>query len=465
MKDRKKARAADCAPLQIGDVIEGAVSGISHEGMGVVRHGGNVVFVKNALPDEAIRLLVESKRRGVFFGTALDILTESQLRAEPECKLFGNCGGCALQHCSYSGQLQLKGEIVKNALLRIGKLGDISNLVRPIIGMAEPWHYRNKGVFRVSRNDEGGICLGFVEEGSHRVAAGRCSLLFPREVNCLLDQLESTLAEDEYDKSAAALTKVMVRRSQYNGEMMLILMIQAEAADEWLKAQMESLWQRLRAAIPGLKVFGCSIDHGEINPIYDNLTFFSEAQTITERLGGVRYAVSPVSFFQVNPQQAAQMLSYIRGLIPEGTGQIIDAYSGIGTIGLALAEAAQRVECIEVVPQAVADAEANCRLNSLNNVSCHCGRAEELFCRVAENCKGSGRLVVIDPPRKGCHRELLQGILDFASEHVIYVSCNPATLARDLAILSERYQVLSVQPFDMFPQSYHVETVVMLGRK
>lgn len=451
---------------QAGDIIEGAVSGCSHEGLGVVRHESGVIFVKNALPGEQVRLRVDGKKRGVFFGTALEVLEKSPSRVEPKCRIFDSCGGCALQHCEYEEQLRLKGEIVKNALTRIGKLENISDKIHPVIGMAEPYHYRNKGVFRVGMDsaDGGRIHLGFLEEGSHRVTAGRCSLLFAAEINRLLDTLEDMLSQDEYKRLAAALTKVMVRRSAAHGEIMLILMIKAEAADNPLKEDINSLWQQLRTAAPDLKVFGYSADHGEINPIYDNLTFCSEGRQIRERLGNVEYEISPASFFQVNSAQTAKMLNYIRGLISERTGQIIDAYSGIGTIGLALAADVKRVECIEVVPRAVADAEANCRLNHFTNVGCHCGRAEELFRKVAKS-SDDNRLVIVDPPRRGCHHQLLQGILDFAPEHVIYISCNPATLARDLADLSASYAVESVQPFDMFPQSYHVECVVLMGRK
>lgn len=447
--------------------MEGAVSGCSHEGLGVVRCESGVIFVKNALPEEKVRLRVDGKRRGVFFGTALEILEKSPRRVEPKCQIFGSCGGCALQHCAYEEQLRLKGEVVQNALTRIGKLENISDKIHPVIGMAEPYHYRNKGVFRVSMDsaEVGRIHLGFLEEGSHRVTAGRCSLLFSAQINRLLNTLENILSQDEYKRLTAALTKVMVRRSAAHGEMMLVMMVRSEAAGKHLAGEMNSLWQRLQSLDPLLKVFGYSLDHGETNPIYDNLTFCSEQRQIRERLGAVKYEISPASFFQVNSAQTAKMLEYIRGLIPEDTRQIIDAYSGIGTIGLALATDVKRVECIEVVPQAVADAEENCRLNDFTNVGCHCGRAEELFHRVAKNCEGGGRLVVVDPPRKGCHHRLLQGILDFAPEHIIYVSCNPATLARDLAVLTENYAVKSVQPFDMFPQSYHVENVVLMRRK
>lgn len=464
MKNGQKKTAA----LQVGDIAEGIVSGCSHEGLGVVRCAGGVVFVKNALPDERVRLLVESRRRGVFFGRTLDVLQTSPHRVQPKCDIFGECGGCALQHCSYEEQLRLKSEIVKNALTRIGGLGGVEEKIRPVVGMAKPYHYRNKGVFRVRRELESGkVRLGFLEENSRRVAAGRCSLLFPPALNQLLELLEDSLSLAEYAELAAAITKLTVRRSQSSGEMMLILLIRAQTFAKRggrLRRITENLGQRLSAAEPLLKVFGYSIDRGEVNSICDNLTFCSEQRTVTERLGAVKYEISPASFFQVNSEQAAQMLAYLRRLIPVDTEQIIDAYSGIGTIGLALAGAVHRVECIESVPQAVADAENNCRLNGFANVGCHCGRAERLFNSVAENRGGKGRLVIVDPPRKGCHQELLTGILSFAPEHIIYVSCNPATLARDLSRLAPSYKVESVQPFDMFPQSYHVETVVLMSR-
>ncbi len=225
MKDEQKKNA----PLQVGDLLEGVVSGCSHEGLGVVRYEGGVVFVKNALPDERVRLLVESRRRGVFFGKTLDVLQTSPHRVEPKCDIFGSCGGCALQHCSYEGQLRLKGEILKNALARIGGLVGVEEKIRPVVGMAEPYHYRNKGVFRLKREvGSGKVRLGFLEENSHRVAAGRCSLLFPPALNQLLELLENALSLGDYQELAASLTGLMVRRSRNSGEMMMILLIQAQ---------------------------------------------------------------------------------------------------------------------------------------------------------------------------------------------------------------------------------------------
>ena len=466
--------------LRTGDVLIGTVNGCTHQGLGVVRAQGQVVFLPNALPDEVVRLEITGFRKGVFSGRVLEQIAPSPHRAEPKCQLFGRCGGCALQHAQYEEQLRLKREIVVSSLERIGGLKNSAELVRPVIGMAEPYHYRSKGVFRPAFYD-GRFYFAFLEENSHRVTADRCNLLFPPQINDLLTAAEEIFNGDFW-QLAGELTGALVRTAFADGQLMLILLLKNQTPpakgrknnkksknkprlDEAVTKQTAEFFEKLKQAVPQLTVFGYSADSGEINPIYSNLTILSEHTAITETIGDVKYEISAASFFQVNPVQTAKMLEYIKKIAATCPNPwVIDAYSGIGTIGLALAKVAERVECIEIVPQAVRDAQNNCRLNNLTNVNCVCGKAEELFHQVSRGCESGQRLVIVDPPRKGCQRQLLEGILNFAPEQVVYVSCNPATLARDLAILTADYEIKSVQPFDMFPQSYHVESVVLLSK-
>lgn len=458
--------------LYLNQVTEGKVTGITHQGLGVVRVGEFVVFVPEALPEEEIFFQVVKKQKGIYYGKLIDVIKKSPERMAPPCELYKECGGCALQHAQYKKQLAIKTEIVEAAMERIGRLYLVED-VRPAIGMAEPFHYRNKGVFRL-KETKAGFKLGFLAEGSHEVVEGRCNLLFPENINNLLASLEKQLNTPAYNALAKSLTGVFVRTSFADNSLMLILLVKgmankkqkkANKISDFLKNSIAELGEKLGVENPQLEVFGYSVDSGEVNPIYTNLQILSEKEYITEELLGVKYQISPASFFQVNTKQAEKMLEYVSSLLPKTENlQIIDAYSGIGTIGLNLAKKAKRVECIEIVPQAVEDAKKNCVLNNIENVGFHLGKAEELFDKVSQNLENGEKVVIIDPPRKGCNEELLDAILDFEPKTVIYVSCNPATLARDLAILNEKYEVTSVQPFDMFPQSYHIENVVMLNK-
>lgn len=454
---------------QAGLEFIGEITGYTHRGQGVTRHDGRVVFVPKALKGEVLQIKIVGKKQGVLTGEVVKIIKASPGRNDEICPAAASCGGCALQHADYAEQKSIKAEIVKNALERIGSLPDIAEKIKPVMGKDVPLAYRGKGIFRLNHN---GVRynLGFMAEGSHSVTDYRCILLFPEQVNRLLSLLENLL-NDGYENLAAATDRIMVKTTAFNKELMLIFFIKKRQKTKAVLAVAEKLYGELRAANPNLRVFGYTVDSGEPNPLYTNLTILSRDTVITENLAGTLYEISPASFFQVSPKQAEKMLLYIKDLInnvieKKENLQIIDAYSGIGTIGLALAGAAESVDCIEIVPQAVSDAEKNCRLNNLKNVRCYCGKAEELFDEVSRSRPAAAaRLVIIDPPRKGCHPALLQGILDFAAEYVIYVSCNPSTLGRDLAVLTEKYEVQSVQPIDFFPQSYHVECVTSLKRR
>ncbi|MGI5824698.1 MAG: 23S rRNA (uracil(1939)-C(5))-methyltransferase RlmD [Bacillota bacterium] len=442
----------------------GEITGYTHQGLGVTRHQGRVVFVPYALKGEQAEITPTGKKKGILYGKITKLTQSSANRTEPLCKLYTECGGCSLQHADYAEQLKIKEEIVRNSLERLGNLTNIAEKIKPVIGMTQPCHYRSKGVFRLSFSD-GVYHLGFLAENSHTVAKSRCTLLFPSGINQILDNLEYYL-NNGFQYLAEALSSVMIRTSFGKNQSMLILFVKKSAYKPQISLSLKKIYDKLSPELPGLTVFGYSLDSGEPNPLYNNLTLLSPESVITEKLNGISYQISPASFFQVNPEQAAKMLTYIKKQLKDRKNlQIIDAYSGIGTIGLALAETAFGVDCIEVIPEAVKNAAKNCRINNLPNVRCHCGKAEELFHKVSRNHPDdTEKLVIVDPPRKGCHTSLLRGILDFAPQSLIYVSCNPSTLARDLAILQESYEISSVQPFDMFPQSYHVETVVLMSR-
>lgn len=452
------------------NTFTGEISGYTHQGLGVTRYQNKVVFVPYALKGEIIEILPIAEKKNIVYGQIAKICKQSPHRTTPACDLTKTCGGCALQHADYTEQLNIKTEIIQNALERLGKQKNIQDKIKPIISMTEPYHYRNKGVFR-STLKNGKLSLGFLEENTHKVVDHRCTLLFPAEINNLLNNLEK-LINQQFISLQKCLSGVVIRTSFYEKKSSLILLINnPKSKTKKLAVKTENaikeFYKSLQTTTNSLKIFGYSIDNGEVNPLYTNLKILSREQVLTEQLGNIKYEISPESFFQVNPIQTEKMLNYIKSLLPENKIlRIIDAYSGIGTIGLALAEKAKTVDFIEIIPKAVKNTEKNCQINQIKNANCYCGKAENLFKTVSNNhAQTDHQVVIIDPPRKGCQPQLLQSILDFSPEQIIYVSCNPATLARDLAYLTPNYYLESVQPLDMFPQSYHVENIVSMSKK
>ncbi len=446
-----------------GTSFVGEITGYTHRGLGVTRQKGRVVFVPGLLYGEKAEITISGAQKGVLLGAVKKLLRASPHRVAPPCPYFQECGGCALQHMDYRQQLRLKEETVANTLRRVGGFNNLSAALRPIVSMSNPYHYRNKGIFRLYTTPDGDCHLGFLAEHSHTIASGRCTLLFPVAVNELLERLEQHLNRNKAFP-VTALRGVLARVSFSDNTLMLILLTNGTLTTAQQQAT-AALWENLRREEPRLRVFGYTpLERG--GPNFRRLTLISSQSVIYERLRGIEYAISPASFFQVNPLQTTAMLDALEAFLPSKSFQLIDAYSGIGTIGLALSRRADRVDCIEIVPEAVADARANCRRNQLTTVRCHLGKAEELFQAVSRDLPThQEKVVIVDPPRKGCHQQLLRSILDFAPDRLLYVSCNPATLARDLAILSVDYTIDAVQPFDLFPQSYHVETICALSKR
>lgn len=492
-------------PVNRNETVVADIVGLGHEGEGVGRVGGFTLFIPGALPGEKVRALVVKVKKQYGYAKLLEVMKASPDRTAALCPIYAQCGGCQLQHMSYSAQLRQKRRLVIDSLERIGKLrvaednaaslfpdshshqecllvpecppagiGGGENgshhrvqrtnvVVHPTIGMDEPWRYRNKVQVPIGAV-ESGLIGGFYAQGSHRIIdMDECPIQHEHNDSVVrkVKEIARELGIRPYNEEThrGLLRHVVVKVGFRTGELMLVLVTNGETIP-----QQDAFVHLLRDEFPALKSICQNINTDRTNVIFGCRTkvLWGE-EFIHDYIGDIRFAISARSFFQVNPVQTevlyGKALEYA-GLT--GTETVIDAYCGIGTISLFLARHAAHVYGVEIVPDAVADARRNAALNGIANVTFEVGRAEE----VIPAWRGQGvvpDIIVVDPPRKGCDLSLLNAMAAMQPRRIVYVSCNPATLARDLQILEERgYRTVEVQPVDMFPQTVHVECVVLM---
>ncbi len=424
--------------------IEVEITGLGHEGEGVGRAAGIVTFVPGALPGERVLAEIVERKKSFQRCRLAEVLRSSPKRINPPCSVFTECGGCQLQHLSYEASLDWKRGRVEDTLLRIGKLEGVK--VNPVLGMENPWRYRNKVQLQAGTVD-GKMALGYYSHKTRRLVRFSDCLLVPPVFNQLRDYLEEFLACQGVEP--ARLEQVVLRYSPATGEVM------TGFVGELLNAQ----WGEILRDFPQVRSLVIA------DPKTGRVRVGAGGSEIRDEIFDRDFSLSFQSFVQVNPVQTEVL--YQKALEYAGlTGieTVVDAYCGIGSITLALARAAKQVIGVEVAEQAVRDARKNARLNGVENVSFYASPAEEILPRLAaEGQKAS--VVVVDPPRRGCEEEALRAIVEMGPERIVYVSCDPATLARDLARLRlAGYQALEVQPVDMFPWTVHVETVTLLQK-
>ena len=424
-------------------VVELVVDRIVAGGAGIAEHDGRKVFVEGAAPGDRVRAALYNEKPRHAFARIEEILEPSPLRVEPQCPLFGDCGGCQFQHISHPGQLVVKKLIVGDAMRHIGRLVAI---VHNTTGSGEPWHYRNNTQYPVKRN--GGPRIGFFRQGSHDVVDAPKCLLHPPSFDEARDVLKNTL---EGTTGSTDIHHLVLRQGTGTGNMLAIV-----------KTRSENLDPRVVDALSRQKgVVGVA------RTASDNAGREGPCHTVTgqdhleHQVLGLRFRVSPLSFFQVNTGQAEVLCrKVLRHLAPEGDEKVLDLFSGVGMLSVAVAGFVGEVTGIEMDPGAVADAKENARENGVANCRFIAGRVADAL-REVESCDA----VILDPPRRGCEPATLGRISELKPRRVVYVSCDPATLARDLRILVDAgYDIDRVEPVDMFPQTFHVETVASLSR-
>ena len=448
------------------DVFQVQIEDMSDTGEGIGKTDGFTWFVKDAVIGDVVEAKVMKTKKSYGFARLIQVLEPSACRVTPRCPSARQCGGCQLQAMSYEEQLKFKENKVRNNLSRIGGLTEIP--MEPIIGMEEPWRYRNKAQFPFGKDKNGRIITGFYAGRTHAIIEQEDCLLGVEENQPILDCIrgfmeEYHIAPYEEETHKGLVRHVLIRKGFTTGELMVCLVLNGDV--EKLKAP-EVLVERLVKLFPShMASISCSINREKTNVIMGKeIVNLYGPGYITDYIGNVCYRISPLSFYQVNPVQTQKLygtaLEYA-GLTGEET--VWDLYCGIGTISLFLAQKAKKVYGVEIIPQAIDDARANAKLNHFENVEFFVGKAEEVLPEQYEKNQVYADTIVVDPPRKGCDSVCLDTIVKMAPEKVVYVSCDSATLARDVKYLGERgYEVKRVKTVDMFPWSGHVETVCLL---
>ena len=444
-----------------------SIEDMSEDGAGIGKLDGYIWFIKDAVIGDVVRARAMKMKKNYGFARLMEILTPSAARVEPRCPVARQCGGCQLQAMSYEEQLKFKERKVKNHLLRIGKFREDEIHMLPIMGMEEPWRYRNKAQFPFGMDKNGNIVAGFYAGRTHDIIECGDCLLGAEENKDILDIIKGFMKDHNirpYDETAhkGLVRHALIRKGFHSGELMVCLVINGK--DIPLKEQLVEELCRIK----GMTSISYSINQEKTNVIMGKeIVNLYGPGYITDNIGNVTYQISPLSFYQVNPVQTEKLygtaLEYA-GLT--GSETVWDLYCGIGTISLFLAQNAKKVYGVEIVPQAIEDARRNAALNHITNAEFFTGKAEEVLPEQYAKNKVYADVIVVDPPRKGCDQVCLDTILKMAPKRVVYVSCDSSTLARDLRYLADGgYEVEKVRCCDMFGQSCHVETVVLLSHK
>ncbi|MGN8785246.1 23S rRNA (uracil(1939)-C(5))-methyltransferase RlmD [Blautia sp. HCP3S3_D9] len=450
-------RKNDLVTLEIEDC------GIDGEGIG--KADGFTVFVKDAVIGDTVTAKIIKAKKNYGYGRLMEVLKPSPYRVEPKCEFARQCGGCQLQALSYDQQLVFKTNKVKGHLERIGGFTDIP--MEPIIGMDELFHYRNKAQFPVGRNKEGKIVTGFYAGRTHNIIENRDCALGVAENKEVLDRVIAHMEKygiEPYNEATGKglVRHVLIRYGYFTKEVMVCLILNGN------KIPKEEQLVKSLCEIPGMTSITINVNKKRSNVILgEEIRLLWGQEYITDRIGDISYQISPLSFYQVNPMQTQKL--YAKALEYadlHGQETVWDLYCGIGTISLFLAQKAKFVRGVEIVPAAIENAKENAKLNGLENTEFFVGKAEEVLPREYKKNGVYADVIVVDPPRKGCDETLLETMIEMNPERIVYVSCDSATLARDLKYLCERgYELHKVCAVDQFGMTVHVETVVLLSQQ
>jgi len=451
--------------IKVGQLYDVIVTDLSHDGLGIARIDGFLVFIKDALPNERVVARITNAKKNYAHAHAIDKIKLTDHRTCPPCSLFETCGGCQIQHMTYSSQLEFKKSIVIRNMQKFAKIE--MPPVLDVIGMDDPWRYRNKTQVPFGLDENGEIVAGFYKSRSHEIIDMPSCLIQTQIADDIITEVKQIACEFEimpYDEAThdGLLRHVVLRVGFKTGQIMVIFVTKTSDLPH-----KEELCQRLITNFPAIK----SIAHN-VNPKATNVIFGDETNTIygkkyiIDSLDGLEFLISARSFYQINPVQTEILYKLVVDYADIGADDVvIDAYCGIGTITLFLARVAKSVYGVEIVPDAIFDALENARINGIDNANFEVGKSEVVIPRLIKEGIIPD-VIVVDPPRKGCDIALLDAIIKARPTRVVYVSCDSATLARDIKILIEEgYQLEMIQPVDMFPQTSHVETVALMSRK
>ena len=486
------------------------IEDMNEDGAGVGKVDGYIWFVKDAVIGDVVRAKAMKIKKSYGFARLMEVLEPSVSRVIPSCPAARQCGGCQLQAMSYEEQLKFKERKVMNNLIRIGKFAEDEIHMLPIMGMEEPWRYRNKAQFPFGKDKDGNVIAGFYAGRTHAIVEAEDCLLGVEENREILDIVKQFMREmkiEPYDEIShkGLVRHVLIRKGFKTGEIMVCLVINgkklpgkerlvemltggdgkdgkgqgvSEQGTKGLEVKEQETSENEakgyisdrhvnRYGIKGMASISYSVNQERTNVIMGKeIVNLYGPGFITDYIGNVKYQISPLSFYQVNPVQTERLYGIAlecAGLT--GNETVWDLYCGIGTISLFLAQKAKKVYGVEIVPQAIEDARRNAEINGIDNAEFFVGRAEEVLPEQFEKNHVHADVIVVDPPRKGCDAVCLDTILKMRPERVVYVSCDSATLARDLRYLADGgYVVERGRCCDMFPGTVHVETVVLLSK-
>lgn len=447
----------------LNKTVKGVCRDLSFEGKGVAVTKDGVVFVDNLLPGEEAEIEITYKRNGALFGRIKKLDKLSKDRIQPKCKIASACGGCCFQHYDYDAQLRYKQAKVKDQFRKIAKM-DVD--VKSTIGMNEPYFYRNKIQMPFGRDKKGNIVCGFYKAKTHEIIPVNECQIEDKRSGHILQTLKRLMCEfhiDPYDEDSrkGIIRHTLIRTSFYKEEIMLVLVTNVDSFPS-----RGNFVKELVKECPEITTVVQNINRRDTNVILgEQERVLYGPGFIEDTLCGLSFRISAKSFYQTNPQTTEKLYeAAMVGAGFSGNEIVLDAYSGIGTIGLIASKYAKEVISVEIVKQAVKDAKANARRNGIDNFNVYEDDASEFIEKYAE----AGRkidVLFMDPPRKGSDQRFLDSVLKLKPRKVIYISCEPSTLARDVAYISGSYSLDSLQPFDMFPHSFHVETLAVLSLK
>ncbi len=443
------------------------IEALGYEGEGVARIDGYPVFIQGALIGERIKIKIIKSKKKFAFGEILEIIDKSDNRKTPNCIYFEKCGGCTLEHLSYNGQLEFKTNRVKECVRKIGGLND--NIVLPALGMRDGYRYRNKGQFHVDLINNK-INIGFYSEKSHKIIdIDRC-LIQDEEAENIIRIIKKWMEnyfimpakKDGVFFNKGIIRNIVIRKAFNTNEIMVILVTLHKEIPH-----INELIKELNSNVTGIKSVIQNINTNNTNWVMGEecITLYGR-DYITDYIGDFKFNISPLSFFQVNPYQTEVLYNKALEYADLSGDEIVfDAYCGTGTISLFLSQKAKKVYGVEIIEQAIENAKINAKLNDVSNAEFFVGKSEEIIPKLIQN-RVRPNVIVVDPPRKGCDIKLLNSIGEAKPDRVVYVSCDPSTLARDLKCLEEKgYKTVKVQPVDMFPMTKHVESVALLIKK
>lgn len=481
------------------DIVTVTIEDIGNDGEGIGKTEGYTLFVKDAVIGDVVEARITKCKKNYGYARVEKVVTPSSFRVEPKCAFHRQCGGCQIQAMSYARQLVYKQDKIRNNLLRIGGFTaeQVDAVMEPIAGMQEPWHYRNKAQFPVGYDREGNLITGFYAGRTHNIIANTDCALGTVENKLILEAVLSYMRENHVtayrENTGEGLVRhVLIRTGFTSGQIMVCLVVNGKKlpAEEKLT---EALLNIPFTSTGGngqnqrITSISISINREKSNVIMGkDIRVLWGSRCIQDTLCGLTFNISPLSFYQVNPYQTEKLY----GLALEyaeltGKETVWDLYCGIGTISLCMAKKARQVYGVEVVPQAIEDARENARMNQIGNVEFYEGKAEEVLTAFYAqagpgeqlagkegNAKESGcgdklhpNVIVVDPPRKGCDEKCLETMLRMKPERIVYVSCDSATLARDLRVLCDGgYELQRVRGVDQFGGTVHVETCVLLSK-